>query len=166
MPHPHPSRRPGFGGQAHASQKKKEVKVAKYKRFAQYQKALREVAVSGARAAPDSHGTDLHAMTGQDGQEPAVASSEFEAAPTGSAGQKKRKKLSAAAQARRKWEEDHAAVIAEREAAARAKEERLRQQELNRKHRKDQAVKLSKRNRRGQPVLGFEVERLLSNLKR
>ena len=55
---------------------------------------------------------------------------------------------------------------AARQAEEEAREERQRQQEAARRRRSQQTANLNKRNKRGQPVLGFEVERLLGTLQR
>ena len=68
--------------------------------------------------------------------------------------------------ARRAWEESQAKVEAERQAEIDAREAERQAKEANRKRRADQTAKLNKRTKRGQPVLGFQVERMLDSIRR
>jgi hypothetical protein len=147
MPPPRANRRPQ-GGQVWAQQMKHKKKVAQYRRFSEYQKALKEVAVDAPvipAQLPEPDAVPAHAEQRHKPRKP---------------------KVSAQALARREWEQQQAQVTAAREAEMREREERQRQQEQNRKRKKELSMKLNKRTKRGQPVLGFEMERLLENIQR
>lgn len=158
-----------LSGQARLIQKNRQRNVAKYKRFSQYKRALRDHQQSpllrtGGAAADETEATpeaDLGADATGGGDDDGGSA---HAAPLAKR-KKKAKHLSAAAAARRRWEEQQAEVTAAREAAQAAREQRIREQDAARKRRSEQVIKLSKRTKRGQPVLGNHVERFLSKLQ-
>ena len=160
---------PRFTGDRRLIAKAKQKKVAKYRLFSSYKKALRDEARdAGSTSAPASSGhygaaPDPYAKYAQ--QEDAHGAA---AAPAedGERKFKKKKKMSAAEAARKKWEQKQVEVQAERDAAIARKEQRNREIEAARKRRSDQASKLSKRTKRGQPVLGNQVEHLLARIQR
>ena len=153
---------PRFTGDRRLIAKAKQRKVQKYRLFSQYKKALRDEArEAGSTSAP--------ASSGERGAAPAFYAphAQLEATAPAEGGKRRfKKKTSAAEVARKKWEQRQAEVQQEREAAAAAKEQRQREIEAARKRRSDQAAKLSKRTKRGQPVLGNQVEHLLARIQR
>lgn len=130
-----------LSGQAREIRKNRLKKVAKYKLHSQHKKALKEAGAAVLLQAADSTRVS---------REPP---------------KRELPKKSAVAAARGSWERSQVDVIAVREAAQAAKAERLDAQELARKRRSEQAVKLKKRTKRGQPVLGNLVDSMLEKLR-
>lgn len=146
-----------FSGQARKVQQAKQRKNQKYKLYAEHKRAIRDssqpdasyqdhiaaLTNAGADASPPPHQQSWQSQQGI---------------------RKKQKKHSAAAAARKQWEQKQEAVNTAREEAAAAYAQRQHEQAAARKRRADQQAKLSKRNKRGQPVLGNQVEHLLDKL--
>ena len=74
-------------------------------------------------------------------------------------------KVGAAVAARRQWEASQADTRAAEEVARQAHEEQERKKELSRKRRSEWTTKCNKRTKRGQPILGLQVERYLDTLR-
>jgi hypothetical protein len=74
-------------------------------------------------------------------------------------------KVGAAVAARRQWEASQADTRAAEEVARQAHEEQERKKELSRKRRCEWTTKCNKRTKRGQPILGLQVERYLDTLR-
>jgi hypothetical protein len=74
-------------------------------------------------------------------------------------------KVGAAVAARRHWEASQADTRAAEEVARQAHEEQERKKELSRKRRSEWTTKCNKRTKRGQPILGLQVERYLDTLR-
>jgi hypothetical protein len=140
---------PSFFTDARLQKKAKQRKVAKYKLYSQHKKALRDEAAQSTTT-----GGVHHAITAEDSN-----------GPQQQARKKKPKKFGAAASARHRWEKGQESVEAERQAALAAREQRKRDEAAARKRRSDQHVKLSKRTKRGQPVLSNQVELMLAKIQ-
>ena len=78
---------------------------------------------------------------------------------------KRKKKEGAAAAARRQWLKDQEAVEAERQAAREAVAARKAAREQSRLRRARETAKMQKRTKRGQPVLGNQIEALLGRIQ-
>ena len=74
-------------------------------------------------------------------------------------------KVGAAVAARRQWEASQADTRAAEEVARQAHGELERKKELSRKRRCEWTTKCNKRTKRGQPILGLQVERYLDTLR-
>ena len=154
----------GYGGQARLIHKKKQITVKKHKLYAQYKKALQAEAANASASLP--RWTVHSEQQGAAGAESGPAAEAGDEATAREPPRRKQKHMSSAATQRRKWEREQEKVQAARQAEEEAREERQRQQEAARRRRSQQTANLNKRNKRGQPVLGFEVERLLGTLQR
>ncbi len=133
-------------GQKRAIAKSRVRKVEKYKRYAQYKKALKEEEATRTAFAP---GEGEKAASGAAGAPPAQQQGQQQG--------KRRPKVHAAEAARRKWEWQQRDVEAEREATAAAEADRRREKVAARKRRGDQTRKLGRKTKRGQPVLANQV---------
>ena len=152
--------KPRFTGDRRLIDKARHKKVAKYKLYKGYKSALKS-SEAGPSAAPSYSGGDdlLHSdLPPQRAEEKWEKNNKWES--------KKSSKLHAAAAARKKWEQKNAEQLRAKEEAAAAKERRHAEIEAAKKRRSEQSAKLSKRNKRGQPVLGNQVEVMLAKLQR
>lgn len=121
---------------------KQRQKVRRYKLSAERQKALK--ALPTAAPTFDTH-----------------------SASEGSSIRKKRRvKINAASAARRSWEATHAEELAAQQTMREESAQQQKEKDEARKRRLDHTAKLNKRTKRGQPILGFEVERMLDTLQR
>ena len=111
----------GAGGQQRVIQKNKDRKVAKYKIYKQYQRALRETSEAVTPVEPPS-------------TEPSSAPDEVSTGPSPKGKKVARKNKSAAVAARQKWEREQVNVLAEKEAVMKAKE--ARRQDLDAAHKR------------------------------
>jgi hypothetical protein len=164
-------------GQARKLQKKKNEKVANYKLFAQYKRALKsegEAAVGNYAAEEQSSyntvSTSSHNPSEDAPERPTwqrgAGPEHVDGEQQGNRKRPKKKKLSAAAAARRQWEKEQADIIAEREAAEAARAQREAEKAAARKRRSDQLAIHKKRTKRGQPTLGLQMDLLLQKLQR
>ena len=160
-------------GQARLIAKNKDRKVEKYKLWSQYQRALKSEGEPTMGGGPShNRGAGSHAsaedstsadrLSGNSQWQGAAASSE-EGAPRR---HRKKQKSSAAAVARRKWEQEQTEVTRAREEAEAAKAEVERQKSEARKRRSDQQAQYKKRTKKGQPVLGNQIDVMLEKIKR
>lgn len=154
-------------------QKNKERKVQKYAMFKQHKRALKDTQpqpgfdYAGGSSGYGGGGYGDYGSGGAPVDQAATGGNEdWAAQPQQSWKKKKKKKVSAAEAARREWEEGQKVVQAERDAAQAAREQVAREKAAAHKRRSEQSAKLSKRNKRGQPVLGNQVERLLGLIQR
>ena len=157
-----------FTGDRRLIQKAKDKKVAKYKIYSQYKKALRDEESGRAPTAVNASHSGASDGTGASSDMPYTsAAAELAAAYSNAAPRKKKtkKKGSSFDSARKKGEEEEAARQVERDAAAAAKAQRLDEIAAAKKRRHLQQKQLSKRTKRGQPVLGNQVELYLAKLQ-
>ena len=133
------------------AQKNRRKKVDRWKEFSRYKSVLKGEGLDRAGTAaahPSTENPDAPA----------------EAAGSTTWRRKKRKGSSAQVSARQQWEKGQADADAEWEAKRAAAEERERQRVEAQKRRAVQTAKLKKRTKRGQPVLGNQVEMLLGRI--
>jgi hypothetical protein len=135
------------------AQKNRRKKVDRWNEFSRYKKVLQRegLARTGEGAAASQTSTEH-------------ADGEAQAESTGTWRRKKRKGHSAQVGARQQWEKGQADADAEWEAKRAAAEERERQRAEAQKRRAVQTALLKKRTKRGQPVLGNQVELLLGRI--
>ena len=93
-----------------------------------------------------------------------MAAAYRDAAPTSR--KKKAKKKDPFDAARKKWEEEEVVRQTERDELAAAKAQRWSEIDAAKKRRSMQQKQLCKRTKRGQPVLGNQVEHYLAKLQR
>ena len=165
----------GFTGDARLIQKAQQRKVQKYKLYSQYRKALKEEGLSGSLS--NDHMRRYGGGDGGDTESQSVEradhADESSTNPSHARQQQSTKhkplgakKHSAVKSARKQWEQKQEEVRLAREAEEAAKEQVLREKAAAKKRRADQHAMFKKRNKRGQPVLGNQVDALLEKIKR
>ena len=139
------------------SQQIKERKVAQFKRWNQYQRALKSAGNNEEqRSSPNA--TVTSGSTSSADAADATSSRPFK--------RKKSPKRSAADVARHKYERDNAEHIAAQEAEEAAKRERQQDKEMKQRERRENVAIYKKRTKRGQPMLGHQVDVLLAKLQK
>lgn len=155
--------KPRFTGDRRLIQKAKDRKVAKYKIYKNYKQALRDDAANAETSGLSDINVRIAAAIATD---PDATDADIAAAAAPMQRSKKVKKVSAIQAARFKWEKKEAERQAERDTAEAAKAKRQSEIESAKKRRSDQLVKHMKRTKRGQPVLGNQVEVLLARIQK
>ena len=166
MPHP----KIALTGQAREIRKNRLKKVEQYKQYKTLKKARKDADGAGSWA-PAAHDTTPWEPAG-DAAKSGGASEQrapWRNADGTRAGRedkrKKAPKVSALAAARAGWERSQADVVAARDEARAAKEARIAAQQAALKRRAEQASKLNKRTKKGQPVLGNQIDMMLAKLE-
>ena len=157
---------------ARYAQKNRTKKVRRWQEVSRYRAMLhRDGFTASSRSEPAeadveaSEGDEAHHTSAPDASiersAAAAAPMELHAKHTG----KRKKKEGAAAAARRQWLKDQEAVEAERQAAREAVAARKAAREQSRLRRARETAKMQKRTKRGQPVLGNQIEALLGRIQ-
>ncbi len=138
---------------------KQHHRIQKYKLGRQKNKALKEM---GVAATPKTIEQLVESTATATELSAKASSRNVRRWPTKA---KAKAKVGAAVAARRHWEASQDETLASEEAARQAYEEREQQKELKRKRRCELTAKCNKRTKRGQPILGLQVERYLCTLR-
>lgn len=139
-----------------SSSDKQRHLVAKYRLGKARAKALKEAGAEYSTVPASSDGASAD-------RQPGAAE---DASQRGITKKKKAPKVGAAVAARRRWEESQFGVDAAKQAEQEVREQQRRDKEEARKRRVEFTAKCNKRTKRGQPVLGFQVEKMLETLQR
>jgi hypothetical protein len=129
--------------------KNRQKKVTRFKVFKQYKKALGQEGVLSAGSA-------------------VVGAPDIprDVEPERKTGGVRKKRVGAYAAASQAWQSKRQAIDEQEAAARRLAEEQQREKEESRKRRQVESRHLSKRTRRGQPVLSHQVSKLLGRIER
>ena len=162
-----------FTGDARLIQKAQQRKQQKYKLFSQYKKALRDEESSGKLSSDHVRRYDQEVVGGGGGSSNAAGNAAGTAPPSGerpthaqayNSGAKK--KHGAVQSAQKKFQKRQEEVRLQREVEQQQREAEQREKAAAKKRRADQHALFKKRTKRGQPVLGHQVDVMLEKIRR